>query len=103
MTLSRREWLLSSTALASTTLASFSCSPTLIPAQEKEPTPRNRFAVSTYSFWQFRHEPLRDVEKCFELAADMGFDGVEILHRQMQNEENGYLQRLKKKSVYTRS
>jgi sugar phosphate isomerase/epimerase len=98
MILPRREWLLSSTALASTALGSLTLSPIRISAEEKEKTHRHRFAVSTYSFWQFRHESLRDVEKCLELAADMGFDGVEILHRQMQNEENGYLQRLKKKA-----
>ncbi len=55
----------------------------------------NRIAVSTYSFWQFRVEALRSIEKCIDLAADMGFDGVEILHRQMEVESNGYLQKLK--------
>ncbi|HLJ94005.1 MAG TPA: sugar phosphate isomerase/epimerase family protein [Gemmataceae bacterium] len=57
----------------------------------------NRIIVSTYSFWQFRHRDLRDIETCIDLAADMGFDGVEILHRQMQNESNEYLQRLKRR------
>lgn len=56
----------------------------------------NRVAVSTYSFWQFQHQDLRDVEACINRSAEMGFDGVEILHRQMENEENGYLQRLKR-------
>src|SRR5215204_5999034 len=46
----------------------------------------NRIAVSTYSFWQFRHKDLRDIERCIDLAAEMGFDGVEILHRQMTDE-----------------
>src|SRR5262245_44943884 len=59
---------------------------------------RNPIAVSTYSFWQFRHADMRDIEKCFDLAAEWGFDGVEILHRQMENEENGYLQRLKRRA-----
>lgn len=59
---------------------------------------RYRMAVSTYSFWQFRHEPLRDIEACIERAAEMGFDGVEILHRQMTDESNGYLQRLKRRA-----
>ncbi|MFN3649504.1 MAG: sugar phosphate isomerase/epimerase family protein [Armatimonadota bacterium] len=68
-------------------------------AQDKEPRRvTNPIAVSTYSFWQFRHADLRDVEKCLDLAAEMGFDGVEILHRQMENEENGYLQRLKRRA-----
>src|SRR5688572_14815874 len=54
--------------------------------------PGNRIAVSTYSFWQFRHEDLRDVERCIDLAAEWGFDGVEILHRQMTDETPAYLQ-----------
>jgi L-ribulose-5-phosphate 3-epimerase len=60
--------------------------------------PRNRIAVSTYSFWQFRNRDLRSIEKCIDLAAEMGFDGVELLHRQMENEENGYLQKLKRQA-----
>ena len=59
---------------------------------------RNRIAVSTYSFWQFRNQDLRDIEKCIDLAAEWGFDGVEILHRQMENETDSYLQRLKKRA-----
>ena len=58
----------------------------------------NRIAVSTYSFWQFRHRDLRDVEKCIDLAAEMGFDGVEVLHRQMTDESNGSLQKLKRRA-----
>ena len=37
-----------------------------------------------------RTPDLRDIEECIDLAADMGFDGVEILHRQM----DGRVQRL---------
>jgi sugar phosphate isomerase/epimerase len=63
-------------------------------------TPRrgNRLAVSTYSFWQFKNENLRDIEKCIDLAAEWGFDGVELLHRQMTSEDNGYLQKLKRRA-----
>lgn len=59
---------------------------------------RNRIAVSTYSFWQFRNPVLRDIGKCLSLAGEIGFDGVEILHRQMESEEKGYLQNLKKQA-----
>jgi L-ribulose-5-phosphate 3-epimerase len=59
---------------------------------------RNRIAVSTYSFWQFRHDKFRPIEACIDLAAEMGFDGVEILHRQMKDESNDYLQRLKRQA-----
>lgn len=58
----------------------------------------NRILVSTYSFWQFRNAGLRSIETCIDIAAEMGFDGVEILHRQMENEDNGYLQGLKRRA-----
>ncbi len=57
---------------------------------------RNPIGVSTYSFWGFRRDAFRSVERCIELAADMGFDGVEILQRQLEDESNGALQRIKR-------
>lgn len=44
---------------------------------------RNRIGVSTYSFWHFKGAPT-PIESCLEQAADMGFDGVEILHVHME-------------------
>ena len=59
------------------------------PASGQAPTtpPRRRHSigVSTYSFWQFRGERL-GIAACIEKAAAMGFDGVEILHVQMEDE-----------------
>src|SRR5687767_11276476 len=55
----------------------------------------NPIAVSTYSFWRFKDDSKLSIEKCIEEAARMGFNGVEILHIQMENEDPGYLQRLK--------
>lgn len=43
---------------------------------------RRRIGVSTYSFWGFEREDWRPIPKCLEAAADLGFDGVEILQRQ---------------------
>jgi L-ribulose-5-phosphate 3-epimerase len=57
-----------------------------------------RIGVSTYSFWQFKNEEHRDLEKCIDLAAEMGFDAVEILHRQMRDETAPYLQKLKQRA-----
>jgi sugar phosphate isomerase/epimerase len=86
MTLDRRHFLAATTA-----------SLALAAAPPRRPAPRaNRIAVSTYSFWQFRHALLRDVETNIALAADMGFDGVEILHRQMTDESNAALQKIKR-------
>jgi L-ribulose-5-phosphate 3-epimerase len=54
----------------------------------------NPIGVSTYSFWQFRGEKL-GIPACIDKAAAMGFDGVEILHIQMQDESNAALQKIK--------
>ena len=98
MTIDRRHLL---TAAAGTVLATTAASGTAEDTSSRPKRP-NRIAVSTYSFWQFNRnrKDLRDIEVCIDLAADMGFDGVEILHRQMQNESNAYLQKLKKRAFH---
>src|SRR5262245_47619280 len=58
----------------------------------------NPIAVSSYSFWRYNDATKLPVEKCLELASDMGFDGFEILHVQMTDESNGYLQMLKRRA-----
>ncbi len=68
------------------------------PETLKESARPNRIAVSTYSFWRFRDDSKLTIEKCIDLAAEMGFDGVEILHIQMEEESNGYLQKLKQRA-----
>jgi L-ribulose-5-phosphate 3-epimerase len=88
-----RRSLLTSTAAA----AAAGC---LLPTATADDAPRRvatpRLAVASYSFWQFRHEKLRDLERCIELASEWGFAGLEILHRQMTDESNATLQRLKR-------
>ena len=74
----RREWLSVITAAASVSLL-----PSSTHAQPAASRSRNRIGVSTYSFWHFRGEPV-PIENCLEQAADMGFDGVEILHVHME-------------------
>lgn len=59
---------------------------------------RTRFGVSTYSFWQFNREEFRDINTCIDLAAEWGFDGIEILHRQMTDESNATLQGIKQRA-----
>lgn len=63
------------------------------------PAPRqNPIGVSTYSFWGFRRGDLRDVGKCIDLAAKMGFDGVEILQMQMEDFSPSGLQKIKRRA-----
>ena len=57
-----------------------------------------RLGVSTYSFWRFRDDTKMPIEDCIDAAADMGFDGVEILHVQMRDDDNTYLQKLKRRA-----
>lgn len=64
----------------------------------KLPKRRTRFAVSTYSFWQFKNQDLRPVETCIDLAAAWGFDGVELLEMQMTDTSNGTLQKIKQRA-----
>jgi sugar phosphate isomerase/epimerase len=56
-------------------------------------------AVSTYSFWRFKENLKLPIETCIEEAAQMGFNGVEILHMQMEGQSNDYLQKLKRCAV----
>ena len=58
----------------------------------------NPIAVSTYSYWRYRDDSKLSIEECIDLAAEAGFDGVEILHVQMQDESNGTLQRIKQRA-----
>lgn len=62
--------------------------------------PSNRIGVSSYSFWGFQREHLRDIPTCIDHAARMGFDGFEILQRQLFTPEatpdNAQLQKIKR-------
>ncbi|MEN6578472.1 MAG: sugar phosphate isomerase/epimerase family protein [Phycisphaerales bacterium] len=73
-------------------------------ASASEPKTRrgNRIAVATYSFWQFKDDRKMPIEKCIDEAARMGFDGVDILLRQIDGEpnvDNAYLQKLKRHAL----
>jgi L-ribulose-5-phosphate 3-epimerase len=94
---SRRNWLKNVGLLGAASMA-----PSLVlatPENEKiKSTFDNqpiRLIVSTYSYWHF--EPVKyPIEKVIENAARIGFDGVEILHRQMENETVPYMNKLKR-------
>jgi sugar phosphate isomerase/epimerase len=65
-----------------------------LPAQSA-PAPRIPIGVSTYSYWHFGREKY-PIEKVIEDAARLGFDGVEILHRQMRDETIPYMNQLRR-------
>jgi sugar phosphate isomerase/epimerase len=86
--------------LAASALGALSAPAALSAEEKKRPVRINPIGISTYSFWQFRKErtKLRDIELCINLASEMGFDGVEILHVQMTDETPAMLQRIKRRA-----
>ena len=94
MTLNRRKFIASSIAGALTM-------PTLlskVALGSRSVRQSNPIAVSTYSYWRYRKDTKLKIEECIDLAAAAGFDGVEILHVQMHDQSNGYLQMLKQRA-----
>lgn len=80
------------------------------PAEEVLPpaVPRRhriKFGIATYSYWHFR-DPKISIETVIDKAAEIGVEGVDILHRQMDLPEHApltaehrvYLQKLKRQA-----
>ncbi len=67
-------------------------------AQEKKPphSGPNRIGVSSYSFWAFHRKEFRPLGTNLEHAARMGFDGLEILQRQLEAPDRATLQKIKR-------
>jgi len=73
-------------------------------AQKQNNTPQkskrtNRIALATYSFWRFKDGLKLTMEACIDQAAEMGFDGLDLLHMQMHREDDAYLRDLKKRAL----
>jgi sugar phosphate isomerase/epimerase len=51
--------------------------------------------ISSYSYWHFE-DVKYPIEKVIDHTADLGAEGVDVLHVQMESEEPAYLQKLKK-------
>ena len=52
-----------------------------------------KFAIATYSYWHFR-EPKVTVQQVIDHAHNLGVDGVDVLHVQMDNESPEYIRSL---------
>lgn len=89
MSLSRR-----STLGALAELAALSSAGAFAQGSANQTPKRYSLAVSTYSYWHF--DPVKyPIEKVIEKAAQIGFEGVEVLHRQMEDETPAYCNRIK--------
>jgi sugar phosphate isomerase/epimerase len=58
----------------------------------------NRIGISSYSFWGFKRDDLRPIDVCIEHAARMGFDGFEILQRQLVSTDRAELMKIKRRA-----
>ncbi|MEY2879020.1 MAG: hypothetical protein RLZZ15_1400 [Verrucomicrobiota bacterium] len=112
MPLNRRSFLASSLAsaatLAAATLAAGASAAPARAADSAPPVPvprraRTRLGIATYSYWHFKSAKV-PVETVMDRAAEIGVEGVDILHRQIDLDERGpldaagraYLHRLKR-------
>jgi sugar phosphate isomerase/epimerase len=92
MTTKRRSFLKAAGAGAIAALAA----PKMSAAEKSEvPGAKPKLGISTYSYWHFR-DPKVPVQSVIEKAAALGVNGVDLLHRQMDSEDRGYLQKLKR-------
>ncbi len=94
----RRREFLASTGLLGTAAAGHA---TAEPVDSKSAgsRPGNPIALSTYSLWRFKNDPFLDITRCIDVAAEFGFDGVEVLLYQVSQTElvsNAALQNIKR-------
>ncbi len=94
MSRSRRSFLSESALLIG---GSLTASHFIPHSMESKPAGRIKLAISSYSYWHFR-PPKVTIEEVIDRAAALGVEGVDILHRQMDSEDPGYLMKLKQKA-----
>lgn len=88
MPLSRRSFLTAASAVTALALA-----PATRAGQPPAPAarrPRLKLAIATYSYWHFKTAKV-PVETVIDRAAELGVEGIDILHRQLNLEERAPL------------
>lgn len=97
----RRGFLTATSGLAAAALASSAGTPIAAMADETTAKPKrlpNPIAVSTYSYWRYRADSKLSIVECIDLAAEAGFDAVEVLHVQMQDDSAPALAKIKQRA-----
>ncbi len=69
--------------------------PEFVQAEKIQGKSRIKLSISSYSYWHFKEKKF-PIETVIDEAAKLGVEGIDILHRQMESEDNAYLQKLKK-------
>ena len=89
-TLDRRHFLATGALVGAATAL-----PTATALAADKPASRNKLALATYSYWHFTRNKY-PIEKVIDHAAEMGVEGVDVLHMQMAGEKPDYLRKLKR-------
>lgn len=76
-------------ARASGQSADTAAEPGTVPTANPSPGARATYPIllSSYSLWRFRNDEFRDFDKCLDVADRLGFDGVELLLYQLEQNE----------------
>jgi len=91
---SRRHFF-SSTAAAAASAAVIGSVPMPVRAAQSVERARVKLGISTYSYWHFAPTKF-PVTQVIDEAARLGVSGVDVLHRQMDEETTAYCNRLKR-------
>lgn len=91
----RRAFLATAAAVSSSTLVRAGAETAESPTAKLR---ANRIGVSSYSFWGFKRDDLRPIDVCLEYAARMGFDGFEILQKQLVSWDRAELMKIKRRA-----
>lgn len=92
--MNRRHFLASVASASAATLVQTHAETVTPPASARP----NRIGISSYSFWGFNREDLRPIDVCLEHAARMGFDGFEILQKQLPSWDSAELMKIKRRA-----
>jgi sugar phosphate isomerase/epimerase len=95
----RRNFIKSGTAALAMTPAYLSCQTRQNSETKNQTGYCNPIALATYSIWRFKDGLKYPIEKCIDIAAEMGFDAVDVLHIQMDREDDQYLNELKRHAL----
>ena len=91
--MNRREFLLAAGTIAAAPGKNVPTVPATPPAAVPQPPrfrKRIKFGVSTYSYWHFEEKKF-PIETVIERSAELGVEGVDVLHRQMDLPEKAPL------------
>lgn len=93
--LNRRQFITTVPLFTAPLLTSQSRSQTADPQSPR----KNPIALATYSIWRFKDDLKKQMHECIDLASEWGFDGLDLLHIQMDSTDDKELQEIKRHAL----